>query len=296
MTTTLSDPLLEQGYRECARLTKAYGTTYYWGALMLAPERRRHVYAVYALCRLADDIVDGGTDEPAPDADVAAGRLAGFVEQFERALAGNGSADPVLAAVVRTVGETGIDAACFDRFFGAMAMDLTVTGYRTFADLCGYMEGSAAVIGEMMLPVLEPLSPEAIGPARSLGFAFQLTNFLRDVVEDHGLGRCYLPLDEVAEFGVDLDERRVTPQWRAFMAFQIERNRRLYRHADLGIPMLPPRSAKCVAAARLLYSRILDRIEQADYNVFEGRIRVPTWRKAAAAGMVFIAGPTAHDR
>jgi len=295
VTTSLANPLLERGYRECARLTRAYGTTYYWGALMLPRSRRRHVHAVYALCRLADDIVDGDDGQAGPAAG-AAERLTGFVEAFRRALAERGSDDPVLAAVVSTVLDTAIDPECFDRFFGAMAMDLTVSGYRTFEDLRGYMEGSAAVIGEMMLPVLQPHTPEAIGPARSLGFAFQLTNFLRDVVEDQDLGRVYLPLAEVEEFGVDLSDRRVTPQWRAFMAFQIERNRKLYRHADAGIGMLPPRSAKCVAAARLLYSEILERIERADYNVFDGRIRVPTWRKAGGAARVLITGPPAPGR
>ncbi len=187
---------------------------------------------------------------------------------------------------------TDIDPECFDRFFGAMAMDLTVTSYETWDDLCGYMEGSAAVIGEMMLPVLQPLTPAAREPARALGLAFQLTNFLRDVNEDLDLGRVYLPQADLRRFGVDLTLRRSTPEWRAFMAFQIERNRALYRLADTGIPMLPSRSAKCVAAARELYSQILDRVEQADYDVFSHRVRVPTIRKALTAGHIMISGPS----
>src|SRR6185312_4480552 len=147
-------------------------------------------------------------------------------------------------------------------------------------DLCGYMEGSAAVIGEMMLPVLAPGPTAARNPARALGFAFQLTNFLRDVGEDLDLGRVYLPQADLRRFGVDITARSVTPEWREFMAFQVQRNRDLYRRADTGIPLLPGRSAKCVGAARVLYSQILDRIEAADYDVFSRRIRVPTWHKA----------------
>ena len=188
---------------------------------------------------------------------------------------------------------TDIDRECFDRFFGAMAMDLTTTSYETWEDLCGYMEGSAAVIGEMMLPVLQPLSPDAREPARALGLAFQLTNFLRDVNEDLDLGRVYLPQADLRRFGVDPAERKATPEWRAFMAFQIERNRALYRVADAGVPMLPGRSARCVAAARELYSQILDRIEAADYDVFTTRVRVPTVRKALTAGRIMVAGPPA---
>ncbi len=291
-----ADPVLAAGYRRCAELTRHYGTTYSWGAAILARTNRRHVHAVYALCRLADDIVDDdGATEPAAVATTAA-RLEEFAGSFRTALAERGSADPVMAAVVDTVLTTHIDPECFDRFFGAMAMDLTTTSYDTWDDLCGYMEGSAAVIGEMMLPVLEPLSPAARGPARALGFAFQLTNFLRDIDEDLDRGRVYVPQEDLRRFDVDLSARAVTPQWRAFLAFQIERNRELYRLADTGIPLLPPRSARCVGAARVLYSRILELIEDADYDVFTSRLRVPTWRKAATAGRVLITGPPTARR
>jgi phytoene synthase len=211
-------------------------------------------------------------------------------------LTDGGSDDPVMAAVADTVLTVGIDQECFDRFFGAMAMDLTTTSYETWEDLCGYMEGSAAVIGEMMLPVLEPMSPAAREPARALGFAFQLTNFLRDIDEDLDRGRVYLPQADLRRFGVDLSQRAVTPEWRAFMAFQLDRNRELYRVADTGIPLLPARSARCVGAARVLYSRILELIEDADYDVFTSRLRVPTWRKAATAGRILVTGPSSVRR
>ncbi len=289
---TAPDPLLEKGYRRCAELTKQYGTTYYWGALLLPRNRRRHVHAVYALCRLADDIVDG-PDGTVADPVAAGARLARFADDFRAALRAGTSSDPVLAAVVDAVQNARIDPECFDRFFGAMAMDLTISQFQTWDDLCGYMEGSAAVIGEMMLPVLEPADSAAREPARALGLAFQLTNFLRDVDEDLDRGRVYLPQEDLHRFGVDLQARTVTPSWRALMAFEIDRNRKLYDVADSGIAMLPPRSARCVGAARVLYSRILDHIEAAEYDVFTHRARVPTWRKATTAGRILITGPTA---
>lgn len=277
---------LRAGYRACARLTWRHGTTYFWGAAILPRPQRRDVHAVYALCRLADDIVDVADLDPA-------GRdreLTRFQRRFDEAL--NGSmTDPVLAAVAHTVRTRAIGLECFDRFFGAMRTDLTQSRYRTWTDLCGYMEGSAAVIGEMMLPILEPVSSAARKPARSLGLAFQLTNFLRDVDEDLDRGRIYLPQEDLDRFDADPASRRVTPSWRRLMQFEIDRNRDLYRDAEPGIALLPPASARCVSVAHRLYSQILDRIEAADYNVFARRLVVPTASKATTAARALISGP-----
>ena len=287
----MTDEVLGRGYAECTRLTRAYGTTYYWGALLLPRSQRRHVHAVYALCRLADDIVDpprATTD----DTSTTRAALAGFRARFEVALAGSPMpGDDVLAAVAHTVETCAIDPECFDRFFDAMAMDLDVTRYETFDDLCGYMEGSAAVIGEMMLPVLQPTSPAAVEPARALGLAFQLTNFLRDVGEDLDRGRVYLPQADLRRFGADPARRVVDEPWRAAMRFEIERARELYRQAEPGIALLPPASARCVATAHRLYSAILGRIEARDYDVFSGRARVPTLSKAATAVAALVRRP-----
>jgi phytoene synthase len=294
------DQLLREGYRRCGTLTWQYGTTYYWGAALLPRARRKHVYAVYALCRLADDIVDDQAVIDRGDTTATAAALEAFATQFRTALAeqqagGYSGDDPVMAAVVHTVVECEIAPECFDRFFAAMAMDLTTTSYETWDDLCGYMEGSAAVIGEMMLPVLEPTSPMAYEPARALGLAFQLTNFLRDVDEDLDRGRVYVPQEDLRRFGVDISSRTAGPEWRAFLAFEIERNRELYRLADTGIALLPGRSARCVGAARVLYARILDRIEAVDYDVFSSRVRVPTWRKATTAARIMVTGPSSRS-
>jgi phytoene synthase len=285
------DSLVAEGYRRCAQITRAHGTTYFWGALLLPPERRRHVHAVYALCRLADDIVDapGAT---APDQAAGTGdALRRFAAAFRRAVEGEPTCDPVVAAVAQSVRACAIPGDCFERFFGAMTQDLTTTTYETWDDLLGYMDGSAAVIGEMMLPVLRPTSARALGPARALGLAFQLTNFLRDVGEDLDRGRVYLPQEDLRRFGADPGGRRPTSAWCELMRFEIARNRELYREADEGIALLPPSSARCVATARTLYSRILDRIEANCYDVFAMRARVPLWRKAAVSARILALGP-----
>jgi phytoene synthase len=272
---------LERSYAECRRLNKRHGTTYYWSTMLLPAVKRHHVHALYAFCRYADDIVDDLG--PAP-VEQRAAALAAFGERFFCDLAAGASDDLVLKAVVHTVRAFDIDPDTFRRFLRSMTMDLTVERYETYDDLRVYMDGSAAVIGEMMLPILEP--PDlavAAPPARALGEAFQLTNFLRDIAEDLDRHRQYVPQEDLARFGVDLTERRCSPEFVALMRFEIARCRELYRVAETGIAALPGRSARCVAAAHELYGRILERIEAQGYDVFAGRARVPTPVKLAVA-------------
>lgn len=268
---------LAQSYALCKDFNKRHGTTYYWSTKVLPADKRPHVHALYGFCRYADDIVDDLGPVPIAEREAA---LASFGERFFRDLAMGASTDPILMAVVDTVHKFPIDPECFRRFLRSMTMDLTVEKYETWEDLLHYMDGSAAVIGEMMLPILEPHDAAAFGHARDLGNAFQLTNFLRDVNEDLDRGRVYIPQEDVRRFGVDLSRRECTPQFSELMKFEIARCRSLYASADNGIAMLPNRSARCIRAARVLYSRILDRIEQQQYDVFAKRASVSTVQKA----------------
>jgi phytoene synthase len=275
---------LEESYELCRQFNKRHGTTYYWSTMVLPTVKRHHVHALYGFARYADDIVDeipeGGHGEIPVEQRAAA--LAAFGERFFADLERGRSDDPVLKAVVHTVRAFDLDPEAFRRFLRSMTMDLTVESYDTWEDLLDYMDGSAAVIGEMMLPILEPTDLEAALPhARDLGNAFQLTNFLRDIDEDLDRGRQYVPQEDLRRFGVDLTERRATPAFVELMRFEVERCRALYASADLGIAMLPERSARCIRAAHTLYGRILDRIEAQGYDVFTERATVSTLEKAA---------------
>ena len=244
VVTTTAAPTLDASYRLCRRLNKRYGTTYYWSSLVLPRVVRHHVWALYAFCRHADDIVDDLGDAPLEDREKA---LNAYGDRFFADLAAGRSDHPVLRAVVHTVRAYGHDPEVFRRFLASMAMDLWVDRYATWDDLLVYMDGSAAVIGEMMLPILEPRDPAAaLGPARDLGFAFQLTNFLRDVAEDLDRGRVYLPQQDLQRHDADPARRIVDPEWRALMRFEIDRCRALYRSAETGVALLPPASARCV--------------------------------------------------
>ena len=278
---------LDESYALCKEFNKRHGTTYYWSTKVLPKVKQHHVHALYAFARYADDIVDeiasqGGRDVPVEE---RAAALKEFGDRFFEDLAIGKSDDPVLKAVVHTVRAFDIDTTAFDRFLRSMTMDLTIESYESWDDLLVYMDGSAAVIGEMMLPILEPSDYEVALPhARDLGNAFQLTNFLRDIDEDLDRGRQYLPLEDSRKFGADLSKREASPEFVELMRFEIERCRELYRSAEIGISMLPDRSAKCVGAAHTLYGRILDKIEAQGYDVFDSRASVSTMEKAKLVG------------
>ena len=287
--TALSTVTLEESYAHCRALNKRNGTTYYWATQVLPTVKRHHVHALYGFCRHADDIVDDLGPMPV---DVRAKALADFGDRFFDDLDAGDSDDLVLKAMVHTVRAFRIDPDCVRRFLASMTMDLTVETYETYDDLLGYMDGSAAVIGEMMLPILEPTDPAAIGPARDLGNAFQLTNFLRDVDEDLDRRRTYIPQEDIRLFGAEsaFTTRSATPEFRALMRFEIERTRELYRRSDAGLDLLPERSRRCIRAARVLYAQILDEIEAIDLDVFSARARVPTWQKVTTAGRTLLLG------
>jgi 15-cis-phytoene synthase len=272
---------LEASYEACRQLNKKHGTTYYASTLVLPKIKQHHVHALYGFARYADEIVDALDDTPI---EVRAKALKDFGDQFFSELATGYSNHEVLKAVIHTVKAFDLNPECFERFLRSMTMDLSVESYETYGDLEVYMDGSAAVIGEMMLPILEPLAPEAFGHARDLGNAFQLTNFLRDVDEDLDRHRIYIPQEDIRRFGVDLTQRRVTPEWIELCKFEITRCHELYASADKGIALLPDRSGRCIQAARVLYARILVEIEANGYDVFSQRARVPGWKKAVLVG------------
>jgi 15-cis-phytoene synthase len=288
----IGDPRLQHGYLLARRLNARHGRTYYLATWLLPPEKRPYVHALYGFARYADDIVD------LPTAGIAEGRaerLQRWADAFVADLGRGASADPICNAVIHTITRWKIPPSYFTDFLASMRTDLTVTEYATYDDLCGYMWGSAAVIGLQMLPILGPaddtVDTEMLRScAVDLGLAFQLTNFIRDIAEDLDRGRIYLPQDSLRRFGItrdDLAEARATGATtapiRALIAFEVERTRLLYQSARPGIDGVHPTSRDCLHTALRLYREILDRIEEADYNVFAERISVGLARRGRVA-------------
>lgn len=282
----IRDPELRASYDACRRLNATHGRTYYLATLLLPAWKRPYVHALYGFARHADEIVDdlASTLTDTEKAD----RLTCWGEQVVKDLANGAGSHPISRAFVDTVRRWDLPLEHVEAFLRSMRMDLTVTEYATFEDLQEYVHGSAAVIGLQMLPLLEPVVPREVAEpyAADLGVAFQLSNFIRDVGEDLQRGRVYLPMEDLALFGVTREHLRhgvVDGPVRRLLAFEVARTRELYRSAALGVRLLHPTSRPCIETALRLYGGILDEVERADYAVLGQRVGVGPARRAAVA-------------
>jgi phytoene synthase len=264
---------LDRAYAYCQDLTREHSKTFYIASGLLPPAKRRAVRALYAFCRVSDDLVDRTVGDA----------LVRLELWRERALSIHPESDDPLAlawADARTRYHVPVQYA--HQLIDGVARDIQVARYATFDDLAEYAYGVASTVGLMAMHIVGYHSQEAIPYAIKLGVALQLTNILRDIGEDWAHGRFYLPQEETARFGLseaDVASGQVDDRWRAFIGFQIERNRRLYDEAWPGIAMLHHDGRFAIAAAAELYRAILEDIEDHDYDVFTRRAYVSRWGK-----------------
>jgi phytoene synthase len=262
--------LLDRAYAHCAAVTAHHSRSFYRASGFLPREKRRAVRALYAFCRVTDDIVDC----PDCDARLSLREWRGVALRTEPPL------DNLIAVAWADARQRyGIPLRLAEQLIDGVARDLDQPRYATFADLAGYAYGVASTVGLMSMRVIGYRSAAAIPYAIKLGVALQLTNILRDVGEDWQAGRLYLPAAELAAFGLSeaqVARGQVDDRWRVFMRFQIARNRHLYAEAWPGIDLLNEEGRFAIAAAGDLYRRILDDIEAHDYDVFTRRAHVGT--------------------
>jgi phytoene synthase len=276
---------LERAYQHCVALTQEHSKTFHLASGLMPPAKRRAVRALYAFCRVSDDLVD----QAGPDAPVGE-RLTQLESWRARALSGHPVTRSSLAAAKDMVALAWADTRArfcvptryAHQLIDGVAWDLRKTRYATFDELAEYAYGVASTVGLMSMHITGFSGREAIPYAVRLGVALQLTNILRDVGEDWANGRLYLPQDELAAYGLSEDHvaaGRVDDRWRALMRFQIERTRRLYAEALPGVDLLHAEGRFAIAAAGELYRGILEDIEANDYQVFTRRARVTGWDK-----------------
>jgi phytoene synthase len=269
----IDQSLMDRAYAHCRAVTAKHSRSFFLASSLLPSDKRRAVRALYAFCRVSDDIVDVSTGPVESN----------LIAWRKRILAVTPARDDLVAlAWTDTRTRYGIPQRYAEQLIDGVARDLHQTRYLTFPELATYAYGVASTVGLMSMHITGFSGPEAIPYAVKLGVALQLTNILRDVGEDWRNGRVYLPQEELESYGLteaDLATGRVTDRWRAFLRFQIERNRQLYAEAWPGIAMLDPDGKLAISAAAKFYEAILDDIENHDYDVFNRRAHVSAWGK-----------------
>jgi len=263
-----------RAYQQCRAITREHSRTFFIASALMRAEHRRAIQALYAFCRVSDDIVDRNDGDRA--ADLRAWR--------QRSLGGQPGDDLVALAWADTCARYHIPRQYAEQLLDGVAGDLNPRRYETFADLSHYCYAVASTVGLMVMHIVGYAGNEAIPYAVKLGVALQMTNILRDVGEDWRNGRLYLPEGELAAYGLsdaDVAAGVVDDRWRAFMRFQIARTRQLFAEALPGVALLGNGSRFAIQAAAELYAAILDDIEAHDYDVFNRRARANDGRKLA---------------
>lgn len=255
---------LAKAYAYCTAVTSEQSRTFFLASALLPRAERNAIRALYAFCRVSDDLIDRHHSSQA--------RLQAWRERMlSQRPADN---DLVAVAWADARARFAIPHQYAEQLLDGIARDLYFSRYETFADLADYCYGAASTVGLMSMHITGFHDNQAIPYAVKLGVALQLTNILRDVAEDWANGRCYLPQDELAYFGLteaDIAQKRNGRRWQAFMRFQIARTHQLYTEAMPGIGLLHRHGRFAVAAAADLYRGILDDIEAHHYDVFNRR-------------------------
>jgi phytoene synthase len=273
----------DEAYAACARVARGHYENFPVASLLLPPPMRPHVAAIYAFARAADDFADEG-DRPAVE------RLRLLDDWHARLTAcvdGRPGDDPVFVALGETIRTCSLPVELFEDLLSAFRQDVTTTRYATWAELLDYCHRSANPVGRLVLRVAGYADDRLDAASDAVCTALQLTNFWQDVERDWRKGRIYVPreaLDRARAPERDLAARAMTPAWREVLADAADRTRALF---DAGRPVCDGVSGRLRYELRFTWlggRRILDRLEQAGFDVFAAR---PTLGAADLAGLAW---------
>jgi len=277
---------LTEAYAECERITWSQARNFAYGIRLLPPAKRRALAVIYAFARRIDDIGDGTLppEQKITDLEAARGEVLDLNPD---------GTDPVLFALADVARTFPVPMAAFGELIDGCVADVKGTSYQTFEDLLYYCRCVAGSVGRLSLGIFGTRAiPGGASPststthaaelADSLGLALQLTNILRDIREDHGNGRVYLPAEDLAKFDLDLDDPD-PQQFAKLVEFEVDRARDLYATGLRLLAMLDRRSAACTGAMAGIYRGLLDRIAADPAAVLRGRMSLSGKQKAVVA-------------
>ncbi len=295
----LEDEGLKKAYSHCRFITKTHAKTFYMATRFLPNEKQRGIFAIYGLCRYLDDLVDEAEDliiNQAITIEEIDEKLEMFKQRLIDVYAGKIVHDPILTAFSDTLKKYNISMELPFLLMEGVKMDLVKSRFKTFEEVYDYSYRVASVVGLMTSEVFGYVDKKALDHAVDLGIAMQLTNILRDIGEDLEKGRIYIPKEELEDFGItenELFDKKLNSRFEELMKFQIARTRDYYKRSDEGIQMLSGDSRLPVYLARYNYSRILDKIEENNYNVFDTRAYLNYTEKLSILPRVFLDMKTA---
>jgi phytoene synthase len=265
----------DRSYEYCRRVARRRAKNFYYSFVLLSRPQRNAMCAIYAFMRYCDDL----SDEPG----ATRAAIDRWRAEMEEALAGRFSSHPVWPAFYHTVRRFGIPPQYFREMIDGVLSDLEPRRFETFEQLYRYCYQVASVVGLTIIHIFGFDTRSALPLAEKCGVAFQLTNILRDIREDAERGRIYLPAEDLRRFGVSEEDlcagRRGEPFLR-LMAFESERARAYYNDSRPLLDLIHPRSRASLWALIAIYSRLLERIEQGNFDVFRHRVRLPLWEKS----------------
>jgi phytoene synthase len=269
---------LEESYRFCRRVARQRARNFYYAFVLLSRAQRDAICAIYAFTRHCDDL----SDDPALGGRVMLER---WRVDLDAALDGSSGEHPVWPALQDAVRRYGIPRTYLHDMIDGVSSDLEPRRFETFDELYRYCYLVASVVGLTVVHIFGYRSDEALPLAEKCGVAFQLTNILRDVKEDAGRGRVYLPQEDLGRFGVSesqLSGGERTGEFVELMRFEAGRARSYYRESAPLVDLIEPASRPALRALIGIYSRLLDRIEGSNYDVLSRRISLPAWEKVWA--------------
>ncbi len=266
-------PSVALAYEHCRGIARDAGSSFYAGMRLLPPDRRRALFAVYALARQIDDVADG--ELTAAEKLAALDALRASLRQLDDA------DDPVLLALADAARRFPIPLEAFDDLLDGAEMDALGTEYETFAELERYCRCVAGSIGRLSLGVFDCSDRErGAALADELGVGLQIGNVLRDVREDAANGRVYLPREELRRFGSEARDGAFSGPIELVIAFEAQRGLERIRHGLELVPLLDRRSASCVLAMAGKYRLLLERIAADPALVLRGRVSLRPWEKS----------------
>jgi phytoene synthase len=266
---------VEESYRYCVRVARSRAKNFYYSFILLSAQQRKAMCAIYAFMRYCDDLSDepGATRAP----------MEQWRTELEDALDGRFSGHPVWPAFHHTVRRFGIPHDYFRQMIEGVTSDLEPHRFETFDELYQYCYRVASVVGLTIIHIFGFDTRSALPLAEKCGIAFQLTNILRDVGEDAGAGRIYFPMEDLRRFGVseaDLVSGNRSEGFLRLMRFEAARARAYYNESAPLLDLIHPRSRSSLWALISIYSRLLQRIEGANYDVFTRRVRLSLFEKS----------------